>query len=65
MTAIPYGIGPTISIIVTAIDIGGGFDNNIYNEEWVLGVLNGIGELFQPVHQTHEQSITIYYKRGR
>ena len=65
LTAIPYGIGPTISIIVTAIDIGGGFDNNIYNEEWVLGVLNGIGELFQPVHQTHEQSITIYYKRGR
>ena len=67
LSFIPYGIGPVLSITVTAIDIGGGFDNNIYNEKWVKGVLNGTGDMLQPVRQNYEQPTIIYnyYRRGR
>lgn len=64
LSFIPYGIGPTLSITVTAIDIGGGFENNIYNEEWVIGVLNGIKEFVTPKRPVYEQSTILYYRHG-
>ena len=64
LSFIPYGIGPTLSIAVTAIDIGGGFENNIYNEEWVKGVLNGIKEFVTPKCPVYEQSTILYYRHG-
>ena len=64
LSFIPYGIGPTLSITVAAIDIGGGFENNIYNEEWVKGVLDGIKEFTIPKDPVYEQSTILYYRHG-
>ena len=69
LTRIPYGIGVPVSVIVTAVDICGGFDNNIYNEEWVKSVLkralDGIRDCIQPNNrQFYEESINVYYKYG-
>ena len=69
LTRIPYGIGVPVSVIVTAVDICGGFDNNIYNEEWVKSVLkralDGIRDCIQPNNrQFYEESINVYYKHG-
>ena len=64
LSFIPYGIGPTLSITVTAIDIAGGFDNNIYNEEWMKGVLNETKKIISPQRSNNETSPIIYYRHG-
>ena len=65
LTYIPYGIGVPFSITITAVDICGGFDNNIYNEEWVKGVLTGIKEFVTPTNYNDIYPTTIYYRHGR
>lgn len=64
LTIIPHGIGIIPSVVITAVDISGGFDNNIYNEEWMKGVLNEIKDFVTPKHTGYEQSPIIYYRHG-
>ena len=64
LTKIPHGIGIIPSVVITAVDISGGFDNNIYNEEWMKGVLNEIKDFVPPKHTGYEQSPIIYYRHG-
>ena len=64
LTKIPYGIGVPVSVVVTVVDIYGGFDNNIYNEEWMKGVLNEIKDFVTPKRTVYEQSPIIYYRHG-
>lgn len=53
---LPYGIGVVPSIILTTYDIGGGFEQTIYNKEWAT-------EFFHPKYEF--QQITIYYRHGK
>jgi hypothetical protein len=65
MNGIPYGIGVPISITITTVDLYGGFDNNLYNDEWVKGVLTGIKEFVTPNRYNTSSSSIIYYRHGR
>lgn len=64
LTKIPHGIGIVPSVVITAVDISGGFDNNIYNEEWMKGALNEMKSFISPQRSNNEQSPIIYYRHG-
>ena len=64
LTKIPHGIGIVPSVVITAVDISGGFDNNIYNEEWMKGALNEMKSFISPQRSNNEPSPIIYYRHG-
>ena len=61
MSLVEFGVGcipvfgPALSIVITAIDVEGGFDNNIYNPDWDP----------KPIFQNNQNyQNTIYYHHG-